>query len=111
MKHVPMRLGPIALLLTVVSICLSILAILAFTTARADVALAEKYAETVQTRYALEAQGQRFLATAAPLDEITLTEDDTSLTIALDESGRVCRWIVKKEWHQEDVIGGLWTGE
>ena len=54
MNKAPIRLGPMALLLTVISICLTILAILTFTTARADLRLAQKYAETVQARYAAE---------------------------------------------------------
>ena len=62
MKNPPIRLGPLALLLAVISICLTILAILTFTTARADLRLAEKYAETVQARYALEKDGQEYLA-------------------------------------------------
>ncbi len=54
MKQVPIKLGPLALLLAVISICLTTLAILTFTTARADLRLAQKYAETVSTRYELE---------------------------------------------------------
>ena len=41
----PIKLGPLALLLTVITICLTTLAILTLTTARADLRLAEKYAE------------------------------------------------------------------
>ena len=44
MKQVPIKLGPLALLLTVISICLTTLAILTFATARADWRLAEKHA-------------------------------------------------------------------
>ena len=62
MKQVPIKLGPLALLLTVISICLTVLAILSFTTARADLRLAEKYAQTVSERYLLEAEGQELLA-------------------------------------------------
>ena len=62
MNKAPIRLGPMALLLTVISICLTILAILTFTTARADLRLAQKYAETVQARYAIEKDGQTYLA-------------------------------------------------
>ena len=65
MRHIPIKLGPLALLLTVISICMTTLGVLAFATARADWNLAQKYADTVQTRYALEAEGQRFLQTAA----------------------------------------------
>ena len=61
MRKTPVKLGPLALLLTVISICLTTLAVLTFTTARADRSLAEKYADTVAVRYGLEAEGQRFL--------------------------------------------------
>ena len=53
MNQVPVKLGPLALLLTVISICLTTLAILTFSTARADGRLAERYAETVTLRYEL----------------------------------------------------------
>ncbi|MBQ4187688.1 MAG: hypothetical protein II642_07375, partial [Firmicutes bacterium] len=46
----------------------AVLAILTFTTARADLRLAEKYAQTVQTRYALERQGQEFLRNLSETD-------------------------------------------
>ena len=61
MKDVPVKLGPLALLLTVISICMTVLAILAFTTARADLSLARTYAETVRERYSLEILGQQYL--------------------------------------------------
>lgn len=110
MNHVPIKLGPLALLLTVVSICLAVLAILTFATARADLVLAEKYAETVQTRYALESEGQRFLASAKPGDQQVFEQDGMRLTVALDENGRVICWAIEKEWSQEDTIGDLWSG-
>lgn len=62
MKDLPIKLGPLALLLTVISICMTVLAILTFTTARADQNLANTFAQTVQERYALEAEGQEFLS-------------------------------------------------
>ena len=65
MRHIPIKLGPLAMLLTVISVCMTTLGILAFATARADWNMAQKYADTIQTRYALEAEGQRFLQTAA----------------------------------------------
>ena len=42
MKHVPIKLGPLALLLAVISICLTTLALLNVSTAKADERLAEK---------------------------------------------------------------------
>ena len=119
MRHIPIKLGPLALLLTVISICMTTLGVLAFATA-----LAQKYADTVQTRYALEAEGQRFLQTAtkaleegnAPesLDSTERDDDGTvwktfqegefSLRVGVvDESGhlRVVSWRIQKEWEPE----------
>ena len=110
MNHVPIKLGPLALLLTVVLICLSVLAILTFTTARADLALAERYAQTVQTRYELERQAQEFLAVAQPQDSVVFEEDGMRLVVALDEQGKVSRWTLERDWDQEDTIGGFWQG-
>lgn len=64
MKHIPIKLGPLALLLTVISICMTVLGLLTFTTARGDLSLAEKYGDTVRLRYELEAEGQAFLGEA-----------------------------------------------
>ena len=111
MNHVPIKLGPLALLLTVVSICLTVLAILTFTTARADLALAEQYAETVQTRYALEQQGQEFLATAEPGLGQVFEKDGMRLTVVLDENGTVARWNLEREWNLEETINDLWLGD
>ncbi len=132
MKQVPIKLGPLALLLTVISICLSVLAILTFTTARADKSLAEKYAETVATRCALETEGQRFLR---DLDEALrqgdggflaaleregelyakrLTLDGTDLNIAFRLTGEgkpeLLRWRIYREWTEDLDIGNLWPG-
>lgn len=132
MKQVPIKLGPLALLLTVISICLSVLAILTFTTARADKSLAEKYAETVAARCALETEGQRFLR---DLDEALrqgdggffaaleregelytkrLTLDGTDLDIAFRLTGEgkpeLLRWRIYREWTEDLDIGNLWPG-
>ncbi|MBQ3392333.1 MAG: hypothetical protein IJG52_02855 [Lachnospiraceae bacterium] len=64
MNQVPIKLGPLALLLTVISICLTVLSILTFTTSGADLRLAQRYADTVKARYALESEGQAFLQRA-----------------------------------------------
>lgn len=124
MRHIPIKLGPLALLLTVISICMTTLGVLAFATARADWNLAQKYADTVQTRYALEAEGQRFLQTAAKAleegnapESLDSTERDDDGTVwktfqegefslrvgVVDESGhlRVVNWRIQKEWEPE----------
>ncbi len=135
MRHIPIKLGPLALLLAVISICMTTLGILSFTTARADLVLAQKYADTVRSRYELEYQGQMFLsnlnetltgggeAGALPDTEIdengvvwkTITQDDYKLTIGIwpdSETGyRVVSWRLLKEWSADETMGELWDGE
>lgn len=133
MRHIPIRLGPLALLLTVISICMSTLGILTFTTARADFSLAEKYAATVEERYALEREGQRFLqevsktwksgAGLGALDGIeeedgvyyrTFTNGGRNLIVGIigEDSGiRVVEWRMQKDWEPEEGMGNLWLGE
>ena len=57
MNRIPIRLGPLALLLTVIAICVSSLGVLSVADAAADLRLAERYAETVRIRYELEEKG------------------------------------------------------
>ena len=131
MKQTPIKLGPLALLLTVISICLTTLAILTFTTARADLRLAEKYARTVETRYALERQGQEFLQELSETDpadyglmdwerdaggvyHIEFEQDGASLKIGFrpeQEGGiAVVSWRLEKGWEEDDSLGTLWDG-
>ena len=127
MKQVPIKLGPLALLLTVISICLTVLAILSYSTARADMRLAEKYASTVTDRYALEVEGQTLLREIRrggdpPNAE---TDEDGTLWVLLERDGfrlrmglapgengeyEVVAWRQDKEWTQDTDIGNLWAG-
>lgn len=54
MESRPVRLGWLSLLLTVIILCLATLSVLSFSTARADLALAQKQARQAQSVYALE---------------------------------------------------------
>lgn len=133
MTHIPIKLGPLAVLFAVISICMTTLGILAFTTARADFSLAEEYADTVRTRYELEAEGQRFLQTAAQslqegmdLTMLENTETDEEgiawrtfekgefgLRVGvMEESGtlRIVNWRLQKEWELDEDMN-LWSGE
>ena len=125
MKNAPIKLGPLMLLLTVISICLTTLAILSFSTARADLRLAEKFARTVSVRYELEAQGQRMLGALAQGDDSqwqrdgegryvrTLEQDGSLLKICLEKHGdsfEIVSWIHEREWTQDTHIADLWTG-
>ena len=131
MKQVPIKLGPLALLLAVISICLTTLAILTFTTARADLRLAEKYAETVRVRYALEQEGQSFLAELSETDKAdyglmgwerdaggvyrqTFENGDSKLRIGFRPGGEngytLVSWRHEKSWTEDDSLGELWDG-
>jgi len=127
-QQAPVRLGPLALILTVISICLAILAILSFTTARADLRLAEKYAANVRERYALEGEGQAYLGevsdalasgSALSVDEDGvlrhyLTRGDAMLSIGLELKGaswQVVSWRQEQAWEPNLEIGDLWSGD
>lgn len=135
MGHIPVRVGPLALLLTVISICMTTLGVLAFTTARADLRLAEQYADTVHIRYELEELGQSFLRDAGEALEGgaeggiipgTVQGEDGVLTWTAEREGyrllvgivpkedkgfKVTRWTVQKDWEPEDGMGDIWLGE
>lgn len=141
MNEVPIKLGPLALLLTIISICLTTLSILTYTTSGADLRLADKYAETVRIRYDLEREGQAFLQEAdetlssglplnalfdampAPGGGITKTfeQDGTTLTVTLlptspsSASGtagyRISEWKILRQWEEDNSIGNIWSGE
>ena len=106
MNKAPIRLGPLALLLTVVSICLTILAILSFSTARADMRLAEKYAETVQTRYALDRMGQEYLAALDSGSEAAPTPDeDGVIRREFEQDGYTLRIGLHSDGNGGEVLG------
>lgn len=127
MRELPIKLGPLAVLLTVISICMTVLAILAFTTAGADMKLARTYADTVKTRYELEAKGQEFMGevaegTVAP-DNAAVSENGVyTKTFELDGSYlrigytfdngvyRIVEWRHGRQWEPDDSMGDLWDG-
>ena len=108
MNRAPVKLGPLALLLTVISICLTTMAILTFATARADRRLAEKYAATVRLRYELDEEGQQWLQSAGSDDEAVFERDGSTLTIRV-ENGAVTAWRHQRAW-EEDLHLDLWPG-
>ena len=127
MKELPIRLTPMALLLTVISICMTVLGILTCATARADINLAETYAETVRTRYELEVRGQDWIGdmiasdgqTGPGPDEDGVIREEfqsgTGLILhagAVIEDGRprIVEWRFEHEWEEDTSIGKLWDG-
>ncbi|MBE6010661.1 MAG: hypothetical protein E7236_08390 [Lachnospiraceae bacterium] len=131
MSH-KMRLGPIAIFFTIVAAVLATLAILTVSTSRADVVLAERFAQTTSIRYALEADGNRFLAAleeapedAASLEGVTILEngnyqyttqrDAYHLTVEVTpgpDQGtyEIVSWKIGKDWDEKDAMGELWGG-
>jgi len=133
MKQVPIKLGPVALLLTVISICLTVMAILTFSTAGADKAMANMFANSTQIRYELEQSGQEFLqqtdevlAGGGQLTDVpdakaadggiekVLEEGGYQLTIRLQPAGEgdytIGQWTLEKKWEEKETIDGLWQG-
>ena len=133
MKQVPIKLGPVALLLTVISICLTVMAILTFSTAGADKAMANMFANSTQIRYGLEQSGQEFLqqtdevlAAGGQLADVpdteaadggiekVLEEGGYQLTIRLQPAGEgdytIGQWTLEKKWEEKETIDGLWQG-
>jgi len=133
MNQAPIRLGPLALLLTVISICLTTLAILTFSTSQADRRLAQKYADTVTARYELMNRGEDFRKEAqdaqkkghklSSLPDTTTDEDGVTwyeaeengmkLTVGIvpgEKSPEVVSCRVTKEWTEDLDLGNLWPG-
>ena len=125
MESRPVRLGWLSLLLTVVILCLATLSVLSFSTARADLAQAQKQAQQTDSVYALdmalsEAQDEASLDALLPPDTVrtgsrvsTLQTgaDGRSLSIAAelaaDGSYRVVQWRQSAEWAGEEEAPAL----
>lgn len=113
-----MHLGPLALLLCVITICMTSLSMLSYANASADTRLAKRYAQTVQTRYSLEQKGQEFLkemndAPAGDLIEKEFTENGYQLQISLERTGdsyEIRYWKINKIWEEPTQIDHLWEG-
>ena len=121
MKQTPIKLGPLALLLTVVCICLVTLSILNYTTSRADDSMSRRYADTVAIRQQLTAEGERFLyeadeqlANGGTLEttEQTFEQDGYTLTVRLTQTGdtyEIAQWRLEKQWEEKNEMD-LWPG-
>ncbi len=134
MENTGIRMGPLILILSVISICAATLTVLAVATADADLRIAGRYADMVKIRYALETEGQVFLCeagkaassgmalsslpdTATDADGVILKEiwkDGYRLMAGIrpGENGKpdiVC-WKIGKPWEADTGIGNLWNG-
>lgn len=133
MRRKPMRLGVLAVLLLVISVCLATLAVLTISTSQADLRLAERYADTTRQQYQREQAGQTFLREAEQaleagvpldtLDGVTESEGVYEKTISLgnaalhvgirpEETGglTVVRWETDAQWVPREPARRLWDG-
>lgn len=76
--HGSVRIGPISLFTLIIILCLAVLAVLSLTTARAELSITERQAQTTTETYVLETAGQEFVAAV----DAALAEGRSS---ALDE--------------------------
>ena len=121
MRRIPVRFGPLALLLTVITICVAVFCILEVSTAGADKRLAERYAENASAEYELEAEGQKWLAETdekIASGEIgsgkfseTLKAGNKQLAITIQVNGgtyQILSWEVGPYGWQPDTQENLW---
>lgn len=135
----PVKLGSMTLLLTIVMLCMAILSVLTLSTANADLALSQKYAERLQQVYALDSVGQQLLAqvdtalkNGAKPDEViallpnkTQMQDNVAFISLEDENGQVLniklklkenaaeilQWQPTVKWSPDEQINGLWGAD
>ena len=119
MKRITIHLGPLALILTVITICMSTLGVLSVSNAYADKRLARRYAETVRIRYELEEQGQQYLKEvneggAAGETEKVFRLENYTLTVSLQEENGTYvpkLWKIRRDWEEQPEIKDLWMGD
>ena len=129
-----LRLGPIAVFLTVVAIILTTLATLTIATSRADAVLAERFATMTAIRYSLEKEGNEFLyevtqklengtslnsisdlnRTGDGMYEYKAEKDGYELKIRLAPEGSdsfsIEEWKITKIWNEEELSQDIWLG-
>ena len=130
--HMPVRSGALTLLIAVVAVCLAVLAVLAFSTARADLALAERAMERLELDVECENEGWRWLAQVdaalaegaslpgglaadeqGVLETVIEGEEGRRLTVRLvlaeDGGWRIDSWQLSQEWEADESLD-LWDG-
>ncbi|MBR2577857.1 MAG: hypothetical protein IKE38_02895 [Erysipelotrichaceae bacterium] len=107
-KEKGIRLGPLALLLSVVAIALSTLATLSFSSARADMIIAERFASTVKTRYALDKEGQEYRSNNE--GDYTFETEISDYVLKMERSEGREYYHIKKIWNNDESVKDLWEG-
>lgn len=82
--HGSVRIGPISLFTLIIILCLSVLAVLSVTTARAELSITERQAATTSETYGLETAAQTFVA---EVDGALAQGDDAALDAVLERYG------------------------
>ena len=107
-----LRLGMLSILLTIIVICMGVLSLLSFATSEADLRLAERYAQTVKTRYALEGEGRRYMSENEPvIMDTEIDKDGYKLVIEAGEDNTIISWRIEKIWEENTKIDDLWKGD
>ena len=128
------RLGPLAIFLAVVVMVITTMAVLTIATSNADRTMAKRFASVTQTRYQLEADGERFISETANAhasgggytssDMVQTTDqgyqfyeelNGYSITVVItepDASGNyeLLEWKVSKLWNADDPVKDIWNG-
>lgn len=128
------RLGPLAIFLAVVVMVITTMAVLTIATSNADRTMARRFASVTQTRYQLEADGERFISEAvnvhaaggdyASVEVIGVTDrgyefheelNGYSITVEIsrpDAEGNyeLLKWKVSKLWNADDPVKDIWNG-
>ena len=123
------RLGPVAVFLTIVAMVITTLALLTVATSNADRVMAGRFANITQTRYELEAEGEKFIASvaagqAAGMEGAAASDDGYSFTAekdgyrleveaaAPDAGGNVeiKKWKLSRIWNSSDPLNDIWQG-
>lgn len=125
------RLGPVAIFLTIVAMVITTLALLTVATSNADRVMAGRFASITQTRYELEAEGERFLAAASAGDvagiegaqadgeagtySFTSEKDGYRLEVIAGVPGdngkaEIIKWKLSRIWQSSDPIDNIWQG-
>jgi hypothetical protein len=129
-----MRLGPVAIFLTIIVMVLATLAFLTISTSNADMTTANRFASVTAARYRLEADGDRFLSLASEAgksgNDISKipgagSEDDGyifkkelngyRLVIRISTPDRngdfeVRSYKMNRMWNPSDPASDIWTG-
>ena len=124
------RLGPIAIFLVIVTMVITMLAVLTVATSNADMTMAGRFAEVTRIRYGLEAQAEEFLSNvetpgaADSMEGVTATGSGYEYTaedggyrlevaVSRTDAGgayEITKWKLTKIWTASDPMDSIWPG-